>query len=558
MGKRRVLACDLVVVGGGPAGSTLAGLFKKHNPGRRVVLLERADFPRHHIGESLLPGVIPILKELGAFEKIEKGGFVRKIGATYVWGKSRKPMNVSLAYDGKGGDSERPGYAWQVHRARYDQILLDHARELGVEVLQPCSAVSVLRKGKRVTGLLAHDASGPLRIEAGHLADCTGQGALLDRSEGIRRAHPGLRNIAVYAYYRGDPFRCRHSGSPEASRIFISQAAGGWFWYIPISAEVVSVGFVAKQSRLKDLAKDGLERLYAERLKLSPEIAPLLRGLERVENMDGSGKSLFAIQDYSYESKRACGEGWIAAGDAAYFVDPILSTGVLLAHLSGMRAAYGLTTKLRLGEKDPFAKTAWEDYNVFVRQMSSAFFEMALYWYEQNSSLKGWCRLSRRLAAGGRRFSPRDLDAFIHLSSGVRAFESATIGEDLLADEGELTASLTRRGSGGAARPVAPAGRRWKPRLTVRCEFFDSALMTPGTGLLRPARKARFILREPPFPAGANPTMTVTPGLEAAIRNLDGRSPVEKLQELARGRERRQGSQIDGALRHLREAGVLR
>ena len=549
----RTLSCDVLVVGGGPAGATLAGFVKKYNPGRRVVILERERFPRHHIGESLLPGVMPILEELGVAGKIHSAGFLPKIGTVFVWGRSRKPIYNSVVTDNP--DGTRSGVAWNVKRSAYDQILLDHARELGVEVLQPCAAVRVLRdESGRVRGVEARDACGPIRVESLYVADCTGQNALFDREFGVRRLNHRLKNLAVYAYYKGNPFACRYAGKPDATWAFISRAAGGWFWYIPISEDTVSVGYVSKQAEGRRKGAAELERYFQDKLRRSRELAPLLRRMERIRDFDGTGREVFAIQDYSFESRRACGNGWIAAGDATYFVDPILSTGVMLAHLVGMRAAYGLNTALASGGDGRFASVAWDDYDSFVRHVSGVFFEMALFWYERHGGPSGWQKLARRLASEGRRFTVDDLEAFNHLASGAMAYRSAIqedqwIGNEVQSALKDLLGLRPLRGTRGPRDAGA-----WKPRLRCPPEFFDSSLMAPGTGRLIPARKARFFLNPARAMRDANPIAPVTPAVERALRMMDGRTRYD---EIIRRAGAEQPGEIERAVAGLRLARVV-
>ncbi len=253
---------DLVVIGGGPAGSTLACLAKKYNPGRRILILERDRFPRHHVGESTLPGMLPILDELGVTEKIANCGFVRKVGAVYVR-RGQRPWSVPFRTT--HSDRGRPAppakdYAWQVRRAQYDKVLLDHARESGVEAREGWAVrrTRLPSAADHPAILTVADPSGrELDIEAGIVADCSGQGGVLSRQLKVRSRLPELSNMAVYAYYRCDPFAHPHSGLFEESKIVLRYLRDGWLWFIPLSREIASVGFVCRRERLTNVAREG-------------------------------------------------------------------------------------------------------------------------------------------------------------------------------------------------------------------------------------------------------------------------------------------------------------
>ncbi|MDE2292271.1 MAG: tryptophan 7-halogenase, partial [Elusimicrobia bacterium] len=198
-------AWDAVVVGGGPAGSTAASLLAA--AGRSVLVVEREAFPRHHVGESLLPGLAPLFERLGVTHRLERAGFFVKTGGSYIWGRSRRPWSIRFAEL-----AERPGFmidgretwAWHVERARFDALLLDSARRRGAEVLQPASAVEVLSKGERVEGLRVRDGGGRERtLRARCWIDASGQAGVFASHFGWRAYDEQLRHLAVYAYYEG-------------------------------------------------------------------------------------------------------------------------------------------------------------------------------------------------------------------------------------------------------------------------------------------------------------------------------------------------------------------
>lgn len=416
---------DLIVVGAGPAGTTLASLVKKHAPAARVLIVEKTRFPRHHIGESLLPGMIPVLKEMGVYEKINAEGFPRKMGAVFVWGEDRKPwdadfnnLNVEMLQKyGRALDAE---FSWQVLRSRYDEILLDHARSLGVEARMATRAVSAIEKDGVACGLVVEDELGRReRLSCRTLADCSGQAGFLGALKKVRAYREDLKNVAAYAYFRGAKWKFEFAGHPDKTKIFVCSVPEGWFWYIPISKDVVSVGLVSKADAVK---RDGLtmRERYFRALRRCAEIAPLLEGAQRLKGVDPADaqRDFFTAGDWSYKSERACGPGWLAAGDAAFFIDPLLSSGVMMAHLSGHRAAYSVLTSWR--EEDAGTRRAlWRDYDRFCREVGDNFLTLVSYWYRHDANAPRWWTKARQAALSG---APVDLDdklSFVAVAAGI-------------------------------------------------------------------------------------------------------------------------------------------
>lgn len=529
---------DLAVVGGGPAGSTLASLVKLYAPERRVVLLEKERGPRHHIGESLLPGLVPVLKELGVFERVDAAGFPRKIGANYVWGESREPwendfneVNVSQMLK-RGALPERIEYAWQVRRSVYDEILLARAAELGVEVVRGAAAEGVMEEDGRITGLRWRGADGAARATRAALtADCSGQGGFISRFRPVRRYDRRLRNVAGYAYFQGARWKYEYSGHPDKTKIFICSTGAGWFWYIPIDRGAVSVGLVTSVDRLKELGGD-LRALFDRELAACEELRPLLENARRIEDFDGSGKSFFTQQDWSYLNVSAAGPGWLAAGDAAVFVDPILSSGVTLAHLAAHRAAYTALSAWEADADAPRAELLWADYDRWCRESAAQFLALALFWYGNDRRTESWWGRAREVQ---RALLPVDLGdhgAFIAVSAGLtRHYERLLAAEDLH-DEAPLEPAdlpflVSVLGAPAAAPPPGPGDR---PRLL--CPWTAEFAFHPqlGRGRLRAVKRARF-LKHPDADAAAdalNPRRAVTPWHLALLEALDGRRTLEE------------------------------
>ncbi|EFL13279.1 tryptophan 7-halogenase [Streptomyces sp. C] len=323
---------DVLVVGGGPAGATAAGLLARQGFG--VALLEKARFPRYHIGESLLPSLLPLLDLLGAREAVERRGFVRKSGAYYDWGG----QEWALRFDGL--DPGAP-YSFQVVRADFDQVLLDHARDQGVLVHEETAVGAVDFEEGRARAA-AWTTAGGRRGRTGfrHLVDASGRAGLLTaRQLRTRRFHDAFRNVATWGYWRG-----AHPAPdvPEGAIRLHSLPDHGWFWAIPLHDGTLSVGLVTDRHSFARgrQALGGTDALYADRLAHTPGLARLLTGAERVTG-------LRVESDYSYVADRFCGPGWYAAGDAACFLDPLLSTGVHLGMHSGTLAAASIAAALR-------------------------------------------------------------------------------------------------------------------------------------------------------------------------------------------------------------------
>ncbi|MDE2491358.1 MAG: tryptophan 7-halogenase [Elusimicrobia bacterium] len=523
---------DVLVVGGGPAGSTLAALVKKYAPERRVTILERAPGPRHHVGESLLPGLVPVLKELGVFEKIDAAGFPRKLGATYVWGRDRTPwehdfndVNMTELLARHGGMPERLEYAWQVVRSKYDEILLAHAGRLGVEVVRGAQADGLLEKDGRVVGATSRADDGTrTRWEAEFTADCSGQAGFLSRFRRVREYDPRLKNVAGYAYYRGAPWMFRYAGHPDKTKIFVCSRPSGWFWYIPQGADLVSVGFVTTVERLK--AEGGeLEALFDRELAACEELAPSLAKAERVADFDGQGRSFFTHSDWSYLPVASSGPGWLACGDAAVFVDPVLSSGVTLAHLSAHRAAYTILEHWRRpseGERG----LLWADYGAYCRDAAGQYLALALFWYGNDPGVAKWWVRARALQ---RAVLPAELDdksAFITVSSGLtqhcdRLSDAASLDDGAI-EPGEYP--FYRAALPGGREPAAPLDETRPLRLAWPFRVEYAFLPAPGTGRLRAVKRVRFLKADPDdVAAGAfNPRRYVARWHLDFLRAIDG------------------------------------
>ena len=435
---------DVLIMGGGPAGSTAATLIKKYSPHLRVALLEREHFPRHHVGESLLAGSTPILKEMEVYDAVKRFGFPEKLGATYVWGQDGSTWGFEFQeIDGQlrnKGITLPPEFfeGWQVTRGDYDKILLDHAAACGAEVIQ----------GARVTRLRLEDAMkrGVSYVHDGvekdlaaeFVLDCTGQHGLISSKKGLRDFDPSMNNLAIYGYWVGAKWRFEYAGFPNLTRIFIASTPHGWLWYIPVRRDVISVGFVTHRK----MASGGqdLNSQYLAEIAACPEIAEMLSSAQ-LTRLDAQQKGdLYTARDWSYTCRQMAGDGWALAGDAAGFVDPILSSGCLLAHEHGKKAAYTINTVFELSS-DRAHRALWQFYEGSYRTVLGAYRKMANFWYANNFSTDNWWWEARRVLARGNEGSDlNSRDSFMRVASGYanRTESISLFGSYTFEDAGEI------------------------------------------------------------------------------------------------------------------------
>jgi flavin-dependent dehydrogenase len=321
---------DFAVAGGGPAGTSAAISLAQR--GHRVVLFERETFPRFHIGESLLSTANDHFAALGVSERIAAASFPEKWGARLITHDGQSGRGVDFT---ASNEVNRP-QTWQVCREEFDRILLDRAREVGVDV----------REGHRVSGCeFASDAATldfapgegvPGRVRVHALVDATGRQGLIAKQYGLRTDEPRLANIAIYAHYTGVP---RLEGDRPDDIRLVARADSGWFWLIPISKELMSVGVVLPKTLYRQLRQGTPEEMLANAFADTPVIADLMKNAERAWPVR-------VESDFSYSAKAYAGDRWILAGDAGSFLDPVFSTGVSIAMESGIEAAIELDRAL--------------------------------------------------------------------------------------------------------------------------------------------------------------------------------------------------------------------
>ena len=315
---------DVIVIGGGPAGSTVGALIAER--GHRTVLFERERFPRFHIGESLIPETYWVLKRLGMLPKMQQSPFVKKYSVQFVNANGRLSAPFYF-WDNKPHECSQ---TWQVVRSEFDQMMLDNAREHGVTVHEGVRVLDVLFDGPRAVGVRIRDAEGAEReVRARVVVDASGQVGILQNRLRLRVWDPILNKGAIWTYWEG---AYRDTGRDEGATMVLQTAdRQGWFWYIPQHRDTVSVGVVAPFDYLFK-GRESYARTYEEEVERCPAVKERVSKGRRVTGY-------FATKDYSYRATQVAGDGWVLVGDAFGFLDPLYSSGVLLALKSGEMAA---------------------------------------------------------------------------------------------------------------------------------------------------------------------------------------------------------------------------
>ena len=361
--------CDVVVIGGGPAGSTAASALAR--AGRAVVLLERDRFPRFHIGESLLASVNDVFEAIGVADRIRDAGFPKKWGATFMTPDGGVERFADFAIS-----SEVPApQTWQVPRERMDTLLLEHAAASGADVRQGHRVLDVAFDADGVTVSVRPPAidgasMGAARIRGRVVVDASGRAGLLSRAFSLRLDEPTLANVAIFSHYAGVPRKDdRRAGDIRV----VARRDLGWFWLIPISADLMSVGVVLPQSVFLTLPKLEPEVLLERLLGDTPAVTHLMRDAER--------KWPVRIEkDFSFGSRAYAGDRWIVVGDAGSFLDPVFSSGVAIALESGLEGARAIDRALARGHVGARAFAAFDRRQ---RQRYAAFRRFVLGFYTQ-------------------------------------------------------------------------------------------------------------------------------------------------------------------------------
>jgi flavin-dependent dehydrogenase len=336
---------DVIVIGGGPAGSTTSTLIAQR--GYRVQLFERDRFPRFHIGESLIPETYWVLQRLNMLPKMKASPFVKKYSVQFVNSRGRESAPFYF-WDNKPHECSQ---TWQVVRSEFDKMMLDNAREHGVDAREGVRVLEVLFDGGRAVGVRIRDEHNQDRdVLAKVVVDASGQSAMLQNRFKLRLWDPVLNKGAIWTYWEN---AYRDTGRDEGATLVIQTGdKQGWFWYIPQHDNVVSVGVVAPFAHLFSKERESHERTYEEEVEKAPGVKQRLANAKRVTGY-------FVTKDYSYRSKEVAGDGWVLVGDAFGFLDPLYSSGVLLALKSGQLAADAIADGLTTGDTSAEQLGAW-------------------------------------------------------------------------------------------------------------------------------------------------------------------------------------------------------
>jgi len=378
---------DCIVVGGGPSGSTTAALVA--DAGYRTLLLERDTEPRRKVGESLMPESYWVFERLGVLDDLKRGLFTQKVGVQFVSssGKESSPFVFTRH------DPHQCSRTWHVERAKFDPFLLDNAAKKGVEVVRGARVLDVVFEGERATGVRlapplparsaepgegrgegalessasAKDSSQIIRAQV--IVDAAGQAGVLGSRFGLRNPNPKFRKTAIWGHFRGSRRDVIEGGVMTVC--FRTQSNNSWFWHIPLSNDIVSIGVVGDADYFFRPGAGTPDEIFAAEVADCPAMQKRLEGTEKVAGLD-------VVKEYSYATNRASGDGWVLVGDSWGFIDPIYSSGVWFALKSGQLAADAIIEGLKTGDTSGAQLGKWvPDFATgtnWVRKLAEAWY----------------------------------------------------------------------------------------------------------------------------------------------------------------------------------------
>ncbi|MBA3272330.1 MAG: tryptophan 7-halogenase [Chthoniobacterales bacterium] len=353
---------DVAIIGGGPAGSTAAALLAC--AGRRVVILERDKFPRFKIGESLLPFSMKAFHRLGLQEKLVNAGFLKKYGGEMCGACSEEGVKFYF----KDGFGSQTDHAFQVTRADFDKLLLDHARESGVEVREETTAEAVEFVDDGVQLRAKTKSSPSAELRARYLIDASGRNSIVGAKLKLKKNYEHLKKVSVYAHYDGV---VREPGI-DGTLTRLIRAHDRWFWMIPLGEERMSIGVVLDSAVYKE-AKRTPEEFLEDSIAEQPLISGRMHAATRVTPVS-------VAADFSYRNSTLAGERWLLAGDAAGFIDPVFSSGVFLAVMAGEQAADALQVVLDHPHK---RRRLFARYERTVKRAMKVYLKFVNAWYSK-------------------------------------------------------------------------------------------------------------------------------------------------------------------------------
>ncbi|MHB1305972.1 MAG: NAD(P)/FAD-dependent oxidoreductase [Limisphaerales bacterium] len=362
---------DVLVIGGGPAGAASAAILAEH--GHRVLVIEREKFPRYHVGESLIPFTFQPLERLGLVPRMKESAFVKKYSVQFVSasGKASQPFYFFNRYD-----RDTVAQTWQVLRSEFDEMVLNHARDRGATVLEETAVKELLRENGRVTGVRTQNRAGEVReFRAPITLDCSGKEAFAAVRNQWRIRDPHLNKVAVWTYYRGAK---RDEGLDAGATTVAFVPEKGWFWYIPQHNDMISVGVVAEG---KYLTREGVKSPEAI---FQREIGQNVWIQEHLAPGEQTGP-YFITSEYTHHSRHCYSDGLLLVGDAYCFLDPVFSSGVLLALKSGVMAGDAVHEALVDRDSSPERFTA---YGTTMRQGIENMRKLVYAFYDPNFSFR--------------------------------------------------------------------------------------------------------------------------------------------------------------------------
>lgn len=340
---------DVIIIGGGPAGSVLGAYLSM--AGISNMIVEKAMHPRPHIGESLVSSTVRIFDEIGFLPTMEEAGFTRKYGASWRPTKAEGEFSIRFAEFPQEGVNQ--DYTYHVDRSEFDLLLLQHARDLGTKVVQGVAVREVLfDEEDTACGVRISIDGVSADLPARMVIDCSGRNTILGSQLGLRQKDPIFNQFAVWAWFE-NVHRSDNPDTEEYIHIYFLPTERGWAWQIPLTKEITSVGVVAEREVFKR-SRHGKDEYFRELVAASPALAKAMENAKQVTDLG-------AEADYSYAMESFVGNGWMLVGDAARFVDPIFSSGISIAAESAKFASKSIVQALETGDRSTAALQPYED-----------------------------------------------------------------------------------------------------------------------------------------------------------------------------------------------------
>lgn len=357
---------DAIVIGGGPAGSTCA--YKLAAEGRSVLLLEKAKFPRFHIGESMVPYLTKLLEMMGVLDKVKEAAFVKKKGVEFLTGTTGDLRRQSFSNLVEG---QKP-FSYNFNRARFDKVLLEHAEDTGVRVLQEAEVKKLIFDGERLDGVKYQHQGQTCEAHARYVVDASGRAGLVSKHFNLRKMNNKLQNVAVFQHYKNV---VQENNPGIEGDVLFSSHEDGWLWGIPVESDAMSVGAVMPLSLLK---QSNPEKIFKEHCDRSPRIESAIK--DAIPVFEKPRVEL----DFCYHSEQLAGPGYFIAGDAGCFVDPVFSGGVFLGMVCGLKAAEAIN-EIFQGKNENDARNYFEN---FCKTGYDSYFRVVFsYYYEFNRDM---------------------------------------------------------------------------------------------------------------------------------------------------------------------------